>query len=62
MKHQHFEEWLFSEEPLQEEEEQALLDYLWSLKLCRTKAEAWREVKMSFVQAVEVAPHEYSSK
>jgi hypothetical protein len=58
MNHQQFEFWLFADEPLQPDQEQALTAHLSSCASCRLLKSAWLDVEREFavVQQVHQAP------
>jgi anti-sigma factor RsiW len=56
MNHQPFEEWLLSEEPLDETQAQALQAHLDQCQECAPLAQAWKSVRYELSQAPEAAP------
>jgi hypothetical protein len=56
MNHQLFEEWLFSEDPLNPDQVQALQDHLKTCDSCRQLSEAWSEVETLFISTPPARP------
>lgn len=56
MKHQLFEEWIFSEEPLNTEQATALQEHLQSCAACRSLAAAWQEVEYELSAVPMIGP------
>ncbi len=56
MKHQVFEEWLFTEDPLSPQEQEALQDHLRECESCSLLSTAWHSVEMELQQAEFVLP------
>ncbi|MGE5221874.1 MAG: hypothetical protein ACM3PY_05530 [Omnitrophica WOR_2 bacterium] len=56
MNHQLFEKWLFSEEPLLPEQDQALREHMQACQSCRTLEKSWNEVAGLFKSTISIAP------
>jgi hypothetical protein len=56
MNHQPFEEWLLSDEPLDETQTQSLQAHLDQCQECAPLAQAWKAVRYELAQAPEAAP------
>jgi hypothetical protein len=56
MNHQPFENWLFSEDPLSEEDERTLQDHLIDCDQCNSLEESWMEVASLFSEVPAVEP------
>ena len=56
MAHQHFEEWLLSEDKLTPEQGQALQQHLKTCQSCTALASAWEQVRLSMGNAGMIAP------
>ena len=54
--HQHFEEWLFSEEDLSPEDSHSLEEHLHTCSACCQLSLAWREVERDIQEASELSP------
>jgi hypothetical protein len=56
MKHQQFEEWLFSEEKLIPEQEMTLSQHLETCRSCSELASAWSDLEFAFQQSPHTGP------
>jgi hypothetical protein len=56
MNHQPFENWLLSEEPLSDENEEALQAHLTDCEQCKTIQDAWLDVANLFTDVPDVGP------
>jgi predicted anti-sigma-YlaC factor YlaD len=56
MKHHVFEDWLFNEDPLSPQEQEALREHLGECESCRTLSAAWSNVETKLREAEIIAP------
>jgi hypothetical protein len=56
MKHQPFENWLFSEEPLPADDERELRDHMIDCDQCSGLENAWMDVERLFAEVTEIEP------
>ena len=51
MKHHVFEDWLFNQDPLSPQEQEALREHLSECESCRTLSAAWHNVEVKLKEA-----------